>query len=82
MEHDWETSEKKCLEVGMHLITVGIEEESTWINTYLQQAGLGDDVASIGMWIGYKGKIYEELGSFNLSSFDKDRKKGFEKHRS
>ena len=55
MGHDWETSSKKCSDVGMHLLTVEDEAENSWLNSYLKGAGLGDDVASVGIWLGYKG---------------------------
>ncbi len=57
MEHDWEASNVKCTELGMHLVTVEDDPENVWINTYLREAGIVDDLREMGMWIGYKGTV-------------------------
>ena len=40
MEYDWETSYKRCTDVGMNLITIEDEKENDYIKSYLQLAGL------------------------------------------
>jgi len=55
MNHDWETSDKGCTDVGMHLITLEDEMENNWLNTYLKLSGVEPDSRTVGMWIGYKG---------------------------
>ena len=39
----------------MHLITVEDGAENSWLNTYLQQAGIAQEMADLGIWLGYKG---------------------------
>ena len=56
MEHDWESSNVKCSELGLHLVTVEDDPENVWLNTFLREAGLVDDLREVGLWIGYKGK--------------------------
>ena len=40
----------------MHLVTVEDDPENVWLNTFLREAGLVDDLREVGLWIGYKGK--------------------------
>jgi hypothetical protein len=61
-------------ELGMHLVTVEDDSENVWLNTYLREAGLVDDLREVGLWIGYKG-IQAALVNRGLSirSFDNSR---------
>ena len=39
----------------MHLVTIEEQAENTWLNAYLRDAGVVDETASVGMWLGYEG---------------------------
>ena len=59
--HDWETSNKVCSDLGMHLMTVEDEAENSWLNTYFQNSGIVNALADIGIWLGYKGFNFDHF---------------------
>jgi hypothetical protein len=54
-KHDWSAADQRCRDVGMHLVVVEDEAENKWLNTYLQQTGVGEEPTP-GFWLGYKGE--------------------------